>query len=293
MAEDHVMISLAPVVLILGVLVVAGIGWMFQHHHWRPFAGMFLLIAGVFAFFVLMRFSVQSEMQRAPATVAPSPPLSYFGVERTQETASGGRSQSRRVSSTPSTSTNSTVRIAENPVEAPSGSPQPTDTKPATNPPSWVTRPPQVEDLYNERNPQASRDGVYVATASSGRYVTPADCERAIIPAINEIVGNYAVDYVAEADGKPMALEPDYIRAYLIKDRYWEPVTSSVGAMNQLHVRLVFDSRVHDELDRRARAAKIDGRLKYTAAGTLAALLLLGGVYTLLKRGTTLKNPAA
>jgi hypothetical protein len=54
--------------------------------------------------------------------------------------------------------------------------------------------------------------------------------------------------------------------------------------MHQLHALLVFDSRVRNELDSRARLAKVDGRLRYAAAGTALTLLVLGGMYSLLRK---------
>src|SRR5262245_48176076 len=65
MAEERIMIGF-PIVLILAVLVIAGIVWIFHHHHWRPFAGIFLFVIGLGAFFILMRSSVHMERQQAP-----------------------------------------------------------------------------------------------------------------------------------------------------------------------------------------------------------------------------------
>ena len=155
--------------------------------------------------------------------------------------------------------------------------PQPQASEPR---PDWVDRPPHFEthsDGFRE----------YVITAASGRYATPAECERAIIAAANDIVARYVSDYIPEETGQETALDAEYIRSQLVKDWYWEPVEASVGPMNQLHARLVFDRHVYDEIDARAHEAIVALRLKYTAAGTAVALLLLGGVYSLLNRGTT------
>jgi hypothetical protein len=63
--------------------------------------------------------------------------------------------------------------------------------------------------------------------------------------------------------------------------------------MHQLHALVVFDGRVRQELEARVRTARVAGRLEYAAAGTVVTLLLLGGVYSILKRGVNRVPTAA
>jgi hypothetical protein len=301
MAEQKMIIGIGlPLILLLAMLMLFGVTWLFHHHHWRPFAGIFLFVIGL-GFFAL--FTVRHEMQLAQP-VATSGLYEAHGTERGGSTrvqsemtfdnktarvrgsSDGSRIAAEKpvVPAPPSTETD--TKLAEGiPAEKlPSTSPAPAGsaTKAADHPPDWINRPPHPEQRDGQR--------VYVAAATSGRYSTPAECERAVIPAINEIVARYAADYLLDSPDTELALDAAYIHNELVKDEYLESVEATVGPMYQLHALLVFDSRVRNELDNRARLAKVDGRLKYAAAGTALTLLLLGGVYSLLRkreRGTS------
>ena len=282
-------IGIFPIILLLMVLVLAWISWLFHHHHWRPFAGIFLFVIGA-GFFLLLMGRV--SFQVAPQMVTPAPydprgmnpdtPTNSTGARFKTETIRQGTYGDGIVAESSDPSPGAT-KSAEKSASAPSSD---STTKAAEHPPDWISRPP---------HPEQGDDGqrAYVAAAASGRYATPAECERAIIPAINEIVARYVAEYLPNAPDGDLALDADYIHNSLIKQEYWEPVDTSVGPMHQLHDLLVFDSRVRNELDSRARLAKVDGRLKYAAAGTALTLLVLGGIYSLLRKGERGTNAAA
>jgi hypothetical protein len=281
MAEQRMVIGI-PLILLLVMLVLFGVTWLFQHHHWRPFAGIFLFVIGA-GFLLLLMGHV--SMQVAPQMVTPAPydprgmnpntstnsPGARFKTETIRQGTYGDRIVAERPDPPPGT-----TKPAEKSAAAISPSTDST-TKAAEHPPDWVGRPP---------HPEQGDDGqrVYVAAVASERYATPAECERAIIPAINKIVARYVSEYLSNAPDGDLTLDADYIRNNLIKAEYWEPVDTSVGPMHQLHALLVFDSKVRNEFDSRIRLAKVDGRLRYAAAGTALTLLVLGGIYSLLRK---------
>jgi hypothetical protein len=295
MAEQKMIIGIGlPLILLLAMLVLFGVTWLFHHHHWRPFAGIFLFVIGL-GFFGLL--TVRHDVQMAQS-VATSGPYEAHGTDR------GG---SRRVQSEMNFDSKTATKrenssgswiVAEKPV-APAPRTE-TDTKsaeadlqPATSDvrlavtvkkPDWVDHMPGLALQDNGLD-------FYEATATSGLWSTPAECDAAIVPAIDNVVAEYVAEHVPEAAGEEIVQDPSSLRKQLVRDRYLETVdTPSFGKMKQLHVLLVFDSAVLDEFKSRARLAKVDGRLKYAAAGTALTLLLLGGVYSLLRkreRGTS------
>src|SRR6516225_2098016 len=73
MAEQRmVFVGLFPILLILVVLVIFGVTWLFHHHHWRPFAGLFLLIAGLACLWTLVRWNAgQPVAVQLPRSIRP------------------------------------------------------------------------------------------------------------------------------------------------------------------------------------------------------------------------------
>lgn len=142
--------------------------------------------------------------------------------------------------------------------------------------PDWVGKPPHLE----------SRDGieVYVATATAGPYSTPEECDRALGGEIDRVVTDFAEKEFQPIPDQPVKLDHAFVQNHLIQDRYRETVDSpSVGPMRQEHALLVFDNQVRAAIEQAWRATIVDQRLKYAAAGSGALLLVLGGVYSLLK----------
>ena len=146
----------------------------------------------------------------------------------------------------------------------------------STTRPDWVGKRPHLE----------SHDGieVYVATATAGPYSTPEECDRAIGPEIDRVVADFAEKRFEPTPEQLVKLDRDEIQQHLIKGRYRETVDSpSVGEMQQEHVLLEFDSQVRAAIEQAWRSMIVTQRLKYTAAGSGALFLALGGVYLILK----------
>jgi hypothetical protein len=294
--SDRVIVIGVPMVVLLGILVLFGVTWLFHHHHWRPFAGIFLFVIGLGVFWTLMARNAAVEQFEPPLTPQTRPPFEIgrdTAARMRVEPAIGAKSMTTRTggngdqivaekpisSASPSTASAPTKADVRSPTSADVRSPI-SDKKP-----DWVDRPPQSEKLDGQQK--------YVAAAKSGPYATSAECERAIIPVINEIVGRYAADYLMEPPDGELTLDPNYIRNELVKDSYLGTENSSVGPMLQLHNLLVFDDAVRYELERRSRTARVTVRLEYAAAGTALTLLVLGGVYSLLRKGERGTSAAA
>lgn len=286
-----------PILLMLLVLVIFGVTWLFHHHHWRPFAGLFLLVAGLVCLWTLVRYSATSVTEQLPRSVGPAWGTEWKiesrGVQSrpTQAIPTKGDNVTKedivpKAQLTAETLASSAERTAEKPddhtLAAPSGntsSPTVGNTKGADKKPAWVGQPLHRSEYDGQQ--------VSLASAASGPYTTTDECERAIIPAINEIVARYVRkdERLAELSDTDLALDANYIREYLVKQWYTETVEASVGQMYQLHALVVFDDRVQRELESLVGTARVAGRLKYAAAGTVITLLLLGGVYSILKKG--------
>ena len=58
--ETHVAIGI-PVLLMLVMLALFGVTWLFHHHHWRPFAGVFLFVIGLACFWSLMSRTAERD----------------------------------------------------------------------------------------------------------------------------------------------------------------------------------------------------------------------------------------
>src|SRR5260370_31988439 len=70
MAEERMIVMGIPLILLLAVLLLFGVTWLFHHHHWRPFAGVFLFVVGAGFFLLLMGRSARF----APQSIAPYDP---------------------------------------------------------------------------------------------------------------------------------------------------------------------------------------------------------------------------
>jgi hypothetical protein len=275
-------------VLFVAVLVLFGIVWMFNHHHWKPVFGILLFVLGVgffvFAGYFATRVSLRQDYAHfatQEAVTQEAERMRQSNLERERVTSDRERKQA---DAAPRLDSNSAGKSAE---AATISSPPTASASPPSAPrrrPDWLGRALHRTSLDNGQQ-------VFETGVSSGPYLTEAECERAIILAINDAVNKYVADYIPEATGQEIVLEPDYVNSQLVKDTYWETVNSTVAPMNQLHALLVFDSQVRGDLIDRAREATVGGRLHYAAAGTALALALLGGIYSLLKRGAPRGTP--
>lgn len=296
-----VVVGILPIVLILLVLVMCGVAWLFHHHHLRPFAGFVLLVIGLgFLWIVAARQAAQPQMI-PPRSVQPVWPSNEARTTSEIRTGTGeARSVQEYISKQQipaekpavSPQDSATARTAEKTDDQKTTSssdhgtaPESGATKDADRKPAWVG-----QALHSEL-----RDGehVYVASVASGLYSSPDECERAIITEINKVVATYAANNLRNPPDVFVFLDPDYIRDHLVKAWYTETSEQSVGTMHQLYELVVFDSRIREELQARSRAATVAGRLGGAAVGTVITLLMLGGVYLVLKKGTSRPTAAA
>ena len=144
--------------------------------------------------------------------------------------------------------------------------------------PDSVDKPPHMESPLGSGGPE-----VYVATATAGPYSTPEECDRALGAEIDRVVADFAEKEFQPAPDQPVKLDRAFVQNHLIQARYRETVESSVGLMHQEHVLLVFDNQARAAIEQAWRSTIVDQRLKYAAAGSGALLLVLGGVYSLLR----------
>jgi hypothetical protein len=199
----------------------------------------------------------------------------YRAMERSRSGVIWQTERSERQSYTSARSKRTVVRKAP----ANDRSPIPNPPQPSSNgeaaPPDWLGQAPHLE----------SRDGieVYVATATSGRYSTPEECDRALVAEIDRIVDDFAEKQFQPVPDRPVKLDRDDVEEHLIQGRYRATVNSSVGPMQEESVLLVFDRPVRAAIERQWRSVMAAERLRYAAAGSGALFLALGGVYLILK----------
>ncbi len=149
--------------------------------------------------------------------------------------------------------------------------------------PGWVDKSPRLE--------QRPEGEVYVATATAGPYSTAAECDRELDSEIDRVVQTYVERKLGA--GAVVRLNPPFVDDHLIRARWREKVTVSVGNMQSEHALLAFDRSVQTELERLWRQAVVGPRLAYAAAGLSGLLLLVGSVYSVLKWGPGAKGRAA
>jgi hypothetical protein len=271
-----------PMILFLAILVLFGVAWLFNHHHWKPVVGILLFALGVGFFVFTGYFAVErASLREDYARVATQEPerMRQSSLAHEQANSDRERKQADAVARSDSNSAGKATEAVTKP--SPPAASQPAAPRPR---PDWLGRALHRTSLDNGQQ-------VYETGVDSGPYLTEAECERAIIPVINDAVNKYVADYIPEATGQEIALEPDYVNSQLVKDTYWETVKSTVAPMNQLHALLVFDSQVRGDLIARARETIVGRRLKDAAACTGLVLMLLGGAYSLLKRGAARGTP--
>ncbi len=149
--------------------------------------------------------------------------------------------------------------------------------------PDWVDKSPHFE--------QHSEGEVFIATATAGPYSTTTECDRELEGEIDRVAQTYVERKLGS--GFEVRLDPQFVEDHVIRARWRENVTVSVGNMQSEHALLIFDRPVQNELERLWRQAIVGPRLAYAAAGLSGLLLLVGSVYSMLKWGPGAKPRAA
>lgn len=213
----------------------------------RTLFGMFWLLAAVCCFLLAMR-----EFRQTTAHYPPAP-----------RTIAGD------------TSTDLTAElIPTKPVTATAPTPNP--PRPASGArssrPDWVDQQPHFE----------SRGGreVYVTTASAGPYQSKGECELALGPEIDRVLADYAERNFSASAVRSLKLDRNLVQ---VEDRDFEPVNTSFGPMQEEHALLVIGQEIRAAIERQLRSLAVAERLQGAAMGLGAVLLLLGGVYSIVR----------
>ncbi len=236
---------------LLAVLILIGLGflWLVHHHFLKPVMGALLVVAGM---------AILSM-------------LSYRGAERRSEfsadrTASASRSEGDLMEP-----------MKENRRETPlTAAPAAPSTAAGSPLPDWVG-----QSLHLEHWDSGD---VHVVSVTSGLYQTLAECEAALATEIDREVRAFAEKLDPAAAGALLTFNDEF-RRQLIHDEHHEVFQSpTVGQMHRLDARLAFNAQVRGELAHRVQETVINNRLKITAAAGAAVLLVLFGVFSILRR---------
>jgi hypothetical protein len=257
--EEKQMVVWASFPLLI-ILISVGLlfFWMVHHHLWKPLMGILLVVAGLFFFSLFAYHSAERD-------------------EAIVHEADFRSAEARR----PMTS-----RTAEASLDKPDGAElhigaeappvEPSDS----GKPAWVGQPPHTDD-----------NGAYVVSASSGLYQSEPDCEVALAAAIDTEIRAYAEKLDSDAANEPLTIVPA-MRESLIRQRHTETADLSVGKMLQLDAQLAFTKDIQANLIKQIKQFVINQRLKYTAAGGGAVLLVLGLAYSILRRNPRTREAA-
>ncbi|HEY4310752.1 MAG TPA: hypothetical protein VGN12_14980 [Pirellulales bacterium] len=147
-------------------------------------------------------------------------------------------------------------------------------TTPATKRPDWID------------HPDGRTGDIYYETVMVERYATRGEAEDALAKETQERTKAYVDRYLGEGASMLFIVPPAYVHDHLVKERYAEPVETSVGPMINAYARLAFDRRAQAQLRRMHRDAEIENRLLGVAGGAVAVMLVLGSVFGYLKLDT-------
>jgi len=230
-------------------------------HHFcffRPFRTFFGLMLIIGALLCFVRATERSRFEMRPARLAHGPATRYTY---------------RPIDDSPGPDQVVTARAE--PVTAPAPKPPaPSSGNPSARP-DWV----------GKRAGFESRGGieVYVTTVTAGPYSSDEECDRALGAVIDQAIADYAEkEFPHPAEGT-VKLDSEIVQHHLIQDRYRQTLDSSVGPMRQEDVLLVFDAKIRSAIEHQWRAIVVASRLQIAAIGSGAVLLILGGVYSLLR----------
>jgi hypothetical protein len=148
------------------------------------------------------------------------------------------------------------------------------------NRPSWIEAGPQIEGE------------LYKVSVRAGPYRTLRDCQPDLEREIQLAVEDFTRDHLRQPHA-PMLISytmNDLRRRNVLQEQFSEQLETSLGLMNQVHARLVFDNEFRDELDRRWAEIRSKSRLAQTGLGTGIVLLFLGTLFSFLKLDTATKG---
>ena len=158
--------------------------------------------------------------------------------------------------------------------ESKPGSLSSTDVNPpaaAAKRPDWVGTPPR-------RLGQGL--GVYQMNFTVGPYTTLMECERELPGQLHKALAEYVELYLGpEARGQipldvrsPIGVNHTALRDFVLKDVFDEEVTTSVGPMKQMHVRIELNQKFNEWLKFRWREVRVEKRIWCTGTGLCGLL---------------------
>jgi hypothetical protein len=151
---------------------------------------------------------------------------------------------------------------------------KPAPAKPAKPRPAWVEAPSGlIEEGYQK---------IIVV----GPYSTEPECYREIPAKLVEAVDEYAQVYDPKL-GPRLRLTGEMLQAEqprLVREEFSETISSSVGPMRQIHLRLVFDRKFNRWLDQRLAQIVVARRVGLLAAAGGGVLAVLAVAWLVARR---------
>jgi hypothetical protein len=146
--------------------------------------------------------------------------------------------------------------------------------KPATPRPAWIDAQPGLID-----------EG-YQKVIVVGPYSTEPECHREIPARLVEAVDEYALAYDPTL-GPYLHINGEALQAEqprLVREQFSETISSSVGPMRQIHLRLVFDRKFNRWLDQRLAQVVVGRRVGLLAVAGACVLAMLAVAWLVARR---------
>lgn len=144
-------------------------------------------------------------------------------------------------------------------------------------PPAAPARP-----AWIDAKPQNVGDA-YWMSVSVGPYSEPWECEANLPDAVQAATREYVeLRFGPEAAGR-VDLPGRELTRELVRERYEENVSTSLGPMTQLHARLAFDVKMQEKLQQAWQQSIVAERLVWAGVILGGILALLAAVYGLLR----------
>lgn len=144
--------------------------------------------------------------------------------------------------------------------------------------PGWVdTEPNLVGDVY--------RMSMVV-----GPFTTCKECDDHLPEALQKAAGQYIEDYLGHEAAGRVRLPARLLLERVVKDRWEETRSYSVGPMKNLHVLLEFDRKFNEEAKEAWRKVRIEDRIGGVAGMGVLILGSLAALFGLLKVTARKKN---
>jgi hypothetical protein len=161
------------------------------------------------------------------------------------------------------------------------------DTKPkAAAKPAPAAAVAKTRPAWVDAQPGLIEEG-YQRILVVGPYSTEPECHREIPGKLEEAVDEYALMYDPKL-GPRLHIRGDTLRTEqprLVREQYAETISSSVGPMRQIHLRVVFDRKFNRWLDQKLAQLVVARRVASLAALGGIVLTVLAVAWLWLRRG--------